>query len=115
VVRVRLFAALREAAGASEVEVSGRTVGDVVDALGAAHGERFAAVAAVSSFVVNGERATRSTPIAKGDEVALLPPVSGGSASGRDVDSSNPHGRHDVATPAILSRTPCASTASSSS
>ena len=41
-------------------------------------GDRFAAVAAVSSFVVNGERAARSTPIADGDEVALLPPVSGG-------------------------------------
>jgi molybdopterin converting factor small subunit len=29
--------------------------------------------------VVNGERAARSTPVAAGDEVALLPPVSGGS------------------------------------
>ena len=71
---------LREAAGASEVEAAGKTVGDVVEALSSAHGSRFAAVAAVSSFVVNGERATRSTPIADGDEVALLPPVSGGAA-----------------------------------
>ena len=78
VVRVRLFAALREAADASEAEVAGKTVGDVVDALSIRFGERFAAVAAVSSFVVNGERAARSTPIAEGDEVALLPPVSGG-------------------------------------
>ncbi len=77
-VRVRLFAALREAADASEVEVSGKTVGDVVDALSDRFGDRFAAVAAVSSFVVNGERAARSTPIAEGDELALLPPVSGG-------------------------------------
>ena len=81
-VRVRLFAALREAADASEAEVAGKTVGDVVDALSARFGERFAAVAAVSSFVVNGERAARSTPIADGDEVALLPPVSGGALSG---------------------------------
>ena len=78
VVRVRLFAALREAADASEAEAVGKTVGDVVDALSDRFGERFAAVAAVSSFVVNGERAARSTPIADGDEVALLPPVSGG-------------------------------------
>jgi molybdopterin synthase sulfur carrier subunit len=78
VVRVRLFAALREAAGASEAEAPGQSVGDVVDTLSDRFGERFAAVAAVSSFVVNGERATRSTPIAEGDEVALLPPVSGG-------------------------------------
>jgi MoaD family protein len=81
VVRVRLFAALREFADASEVDVSGRSVGDVVDALSERFGERFAAVAAVSSFVVNGERAARSTAIAEGDEVALLPPVSGGSIS----------------------------------
>ena len=77
-VRVRLFAALREAADASEVEASGKTVGEVVDRLSSQFGERFATVAAVSSFVVNGERAGRATVIADGDEVALLPPVSGG-------------------------------------
>ena len=77
-VNVRLFAALRELAGSGRVEASGRSVGDVADALARAHGERFAAIVAVSSFVVNGERATRSTVIAEGDEVAILPPVSGG-------------------------------------
>ena len=77
-VRVRLFASLREAAGASEVEAAGKTVGEVADALSSRYGEKFAAVAAVSSFVVNGERAARSTPVADGDEVALLPPMSGG-------------------------------------
>jgi MoaD family protein len=85
-VRVRLFAALREAAETSEAEAPGKTVGDVVDALNARFGERFTAVAAVSSFVVNGERAGRSTPIADGDEVALLPPVSGGAPSVRPRD-----------------------------
>lgn len=77
-VRVKLFAALREAAGAGEVQASGRTVGEVADGLAARFGERFAAIAAVSSLVVNQEHATRSTPIADGDEVAILPPVSGG-------------------------------------
>jgi MoaD family protein len=77
-VQVRLFAALRELAGASRLEASGRTVGEVVDALGAANGERFTKMAAVSSFVVNGDRAGRETVIADGDEVAILPPVSGG-------------------------------------
>jgi MoaD family protein len=77
-IRVRLFASLREDAGASVVEAPGRTVGELVDALSARYGERFARVAAVSSFVVNGERADRSTPVAEGDEVAVLPPVSGG-------------------------------------
>ena len=77
-VRVRLFAVLRELAGTGELQVSGRTVGEVVDAASAGEGERFARVAAVSSFVLNGERAERSAPVVDGDEVAILPPVSGG-------------------------------------
>lgn len=77
-IKVRLFAALREMAGSSEVDATGRTAGDLVDQLSERYGERFAKVAAVGSIVVNGERADRSTPIAEDDEVALLPPVSGG-------------------------------------
>jgi MoaD family protein len=77
-IHVRVFAALRELAGTSQLEASGSTVGEVSDALSAEHGERFAQIAAASSFVVNGDRATRDTVIADGDEVAILPPVSGG-------------------------------------
>jgi len=77
-VRVRLFAALRDLASASEVDVDGETVGEVVDVLGARYGERFVKVAAVGSVVVDGERATRETRLEGGEEVALLPPVSGG-------------------------------------
>jgi molybdopterin synthase sulfur carrier subunit len=77
-VHVRLFAALRELAGAGRLDAAGRTVAEVADALSATHGERFARIVEVSSFVVNGERAERSTPVADGDEVAILPPVSGG-------------------------------------
>jgi MoaD family protein len=80
VVKVRLFAALREIAESSEVEAEGATAGEVADALSERFGERFGQIAAVGSLVVNGERATRATPVAAGDEVALLPPVSGGSA-----------------------------------
>ncbi len=76
--KVRLFAALREIAGDANVDATGHSVGEVVDVLSARYGERFAQIAEVGSFVVNGERATRDTPIAEGDEVALLPPVSGG-------------------------------------
>jgi MoaD family protein len=77
-IHVRLFAALRELAGTGSLEAAGRTAGDVADALGATYGERFAKIADVSTFVVNGERADRATVIADGDEVAILPPVSGG-------------------------------------
>jgi MoaD family protein len=78
-VRVRLFAILRELAGASEVDATGKTVDELAAALSAEHGERFAQIVAVSTFVVNGERAERGSPVAEGDEVAILPPVSGGS------------------------------------
>jgi MoaD family protein len=78
-VRVRLFAVLRELAGASEVDATGKTVDELAAALSAEHGERFAQIVAVSTFVVNGKRAERGSPVAEGDEVAILPPVSGGS------------------------------------
>ena len=82
VVKVRLFAALRELAGASEVEAEGDTVGEVMQVLSARYGERFSAILEVGSAVVDGERASRATAVGNGQEVALLPPVSGGG----DVD-----------------------------
>jgi MoaE-MoaD fusion protein len=78
-VRVRLFAALRELADANEVDVAASTVGQVADSLADRYGERFGNVVAVSTVVVNGERASRGSLVADGDEVAILPPVSGGS------------------------------------
>ena len=78
-VRVRLFAALRDLAGASNVEAEGATVDEVVDALCARYGDRFEGVARVCSIVVDGERASAATPLSGSEEVALLPPVSGGS------------------------------------
>jgi sulfur-carrier protein len=77
-IRVRLFASLRELAGTAEAEASGRTVGEVADGLSARYGDRFAKIVTASSFVVNGERAARAAAVADGDEVAILPPVSGG-------------------------------------
>jgi molybdopterin synthase sulfur carrier subunit len=78
IVKVRLFAALRELAGASEVEVEGATVGEVVAALSARYGERFEKVARVGSVVVDGERASPDSALSGSEEIALLPPVSGG-------------------------------------
>jgi sulfur-carrier protein len=77
-IKVRLFAALRELAGSTEVDATGRTAGDVVDQLSERYGERFAKIAEVGSIVVNGDRADRATLVAEDDQVALLPPVSGG-------------------------------------
>jgi len=79
-VRVRLFAALRDIAGQSLVEAEGATVAEVVNALSARYGERFERVARAGSAVVDGERAEPSTSLTAGQEVALLPPMSGGGA-----------------------------------
>jgi sulfur-carrier protein len=83
VVTVRLFAALRDLAGASEVQAEGGTVGEVVEALSSRFGERFAGIARVGSVVVDGERAQPDDPLTGHEEVALLPPVSGGALVAR--------------------------------
>ena len=80
VARVRLFAALREIAGASWLDVSGETVDDVLGALSEKFGGRFDEIARSGSVVVGGERVSGERAVREDDEVALLPPVSGGSA-----------------------------------
>jgi molybdopterin synthase sulfur carrier subunit len=77
-VKVRLFAALRDLAGSSEVEAEGGSVAEVVAALSVRFGERFERVARAGTVVVDGDRADPSAPLAGGEQVALLPPVSGG-------------------------------------
>jgi MoaD family protein len=84
-VTLRLFAAAREAAGTGRDEYDVRdapTVAALLDAATAAYGDTFTAVLATSRVWVNGdEPATgRATVLADGDEVAVLPPVSGGIA-----------------------------------
>jgi len=78
VVRVLLFAALREAAGASRLEVDARDVGALLDELSARFGPEFARVLAIGSVMVDGEVSARDRTLTPGQEVALLPPVSGG-------------------------------------
>lgn len=73
-----LFAAAREAAGTGREEVDGATVGEVLRAARARHGEAFTQVLASSRVWRNGEPATDDEPVGPGDEVAVLPPVSGG-------------------------------------
>jgi molybdopterin synthase catalytic subunit len=71
-VRVRLFAGLRERAGWSEREVEAATVADVWNALG------LGAEPEGLLYAVNKEYAERERALRDGDEVALIPPVSGG-------------------------------------
>jgi MoaE-MoaD fusion protein len=71
-VRVRLFAGLRERAGWSEREIDAATVGDVW------RGLELGDEPEGLLYAVNKKYAPRETPLADGDEVALIPPVSGG-------------------------------------
>ena len=72
-IQVRLFASLRERAGFSERELDGvARVADVWAALGL--GDEPAGLL----YAVNKEYAPAETALADGDEVALIPPVSGG-------------------------------------
>jgi molybdopterin synthase catalytic subunit len=77
-VTVRLFAQLRERAGRSEVDVElpeGARVRDAIAALG----DVAAGLPVV--MAINREYADESATLAAGDELALIPPVSGGAAA----------------------------------
>ena len=76
--RVLLFAALREAAGSSRVDADAETVGELLDELSARFGSAFERVAGIGTVVVNGQTAGRDHALQPNDEVAILPPVSGG-------------------------------------
>ena len=76
--RVRLFAAAREAAGTGSDVIDGATVGDVLDAAVVRYGERFGEVLATCRIWVNGDDARTDTLVGPADELAVLPPVSGG-------------------------------------
>jgi sulfur-carrier protein len=78
-VRIRLFAALREAAGVPEVEAGAAPLQAILDELGDRFGDRFVAILGYSSVLVDGERwRDPSAPVPDGAELALLPPFSGG-------------------------------------
>ena len=78
VVTLRLFGPAREAAGIGALETSCESVGDLVAWATERFGADFANVLARSRVWVNGEASESSRRLADGDEVAILPPVSGG-------------------------------------
>ncbi len=75
---VRFFAQARDAAGCSSASVEGETVAAVLEGATARFGARLAQVIGISAIWVNGEFATPDQPVGPADEVAVLPPVSGG-------------------------------------
>jgi molybdopterin synthase sulfur carrier subunit len=78
--RLRLFGPAREAAGTSEAVVPGDNVAAVVTAARERFGEPFCTVLDGSRLWVNGDEAGSDTPVGDDDEVAVIPPVSGGCA-----------------------------------
>jgi sulfur-carrier protein len=76
--RVRLFASVRDAAGVARDEVPGDTVEAVLAAAVDRYGPEFAALLQRCRVWVNGEPVAPDAPVSDADEVAVLPPVSGG-------------------------------------
>jgi selenide, water dikinase len=80
-VRVRLFAILRERAGSDWVELqlpAGARVSDALQALSGHERLRGVLERLPVQLAVNREYAAPGTPLCEGDELALIPPVSGG-------------------------------------
>ena len=77
--RLRLFSSAREAAGTGTDVVDGVTVREVLAAAEVRYGERFTEVLGSCRVWVNGEDISIDAPVGQHDEVAVLPPVSGGS------------------------------------
>lgn len=75
---LRLFGPARDAAGVAAAQVPGTTVDEVAAQARARFGEAFAQVLAISGLWLNGEPAAADAPVSEVDEVAVVPPVSGG-------------------------------------
>jgi molybdopterin synthase catalytic subunit len=89
-IRVRLFARQRELAGARGLELelpTGATIEDAWSAL-AAQVPAIASGRPFVRFARNGDYADADTPLADGDEVACIPPISGG--AGEDSVGDDP-------------------------
>ena len=79
---LRLFAAARDAAGTGHDTMPGATVGEVLDAARQRYGTQFSGVLLHCAVWRNGEPAGPDETVGDADEVAILPPVSGGAIAG---------------------------------
>jgi len=84
-VRIRFFASYREAAGVERVDLELPEGASIRDAIAAAAREHALPPAGGSIVVArNQEYVTSDATLVEGDEIALIPPVSGGSAGARE-------------------------------
>lgn len=77
-VTIRLFASAREAAGVGTAQTDASSIAEALDWARACFGDGFGAVLAASRVWLNGEPAPADAALSAGDEIAVLPPVSGG-------------------------------------
>ena len=79
-ITVRLFAILKDRAGTGELTLD-LPEGSTISAAGEALREKFPALRELDhrlAYALNCEHASRETRLRDGDELALIPPVSGG-------------------------------------
>ena len=76
--RLLLFGPAREAAGVSSVTLPGHDVAAVISAAGAKFGPQLAHIVTISNIWLNGDAVEPDAPVGDDDEVAVIPPVSGG-------------------------------------
>lgn len=80
-VRVRLFAALREAAGAEYVDVEATTAAALVQELAERYGELMRSRLRVATLLVDGDSVPKTdveVDLTAAAEIVLLPPFAGG-------------------------------------
>jgi sulfur-carrier protein len=77
-VTVLFFAGAREATGTPRARFRSGTVAELIDQLRSAYGAQLDLVLPTCAVWVNGSPAALGTTLDEGDEVAVLPPISGG-------------------------------------
>lgn len=78
-IRVRFFAAAREAFGTKECTAAAATIDGLIESLTEDVGAEARTVISRSSFLVNAIAATdHQAPLSEGDTVDVLPPFAGG-------------------------------------
>ena len=75
---LRLFASVKQIGGPGAVILSGGTVSDVLEEAAKRFGSEFSDMSKNCRIWLNGNPTEIDNPVSDDDEIALLPPVSGG-------------------------------------